>query len=148
MTSWWRRWLEKRHNRFYEGFEVPTRYHAEVEAFAAQGPHTRQEWAHFAMVLAHRTYAEGWVRGMEYVERDPESWEPEIDPAVIADEGAPGWRNIPMDIEDPTRVVEETIDEVQMLRDGMDKLLRQHIENPDPHPLIRDARKGPGGDDA
>lgn len=142
MVSWFRKWLEKRHNRYYEGFNVPVRYHAEVEAFAAQGPHTRFEWASFATVLAHRTYAEGWVRGLEYVERDIDSWYPEIDPAVLADSGDPEWRNIPIDLEAPDRVVGDTIDEVQMLRDGMDKLLRQHIESPDPHPLMRDARRG------
>jgi hypothetical protein len=144
MMSWFQKWLEKRHNRFYEGFDVPVRYHTEIEAFASQGPHTRHEWGNFANVLAHRAYAEGYVRGIEWVERDREAWWPEIDPEVLADVMDPAWRQIPIRLEDADHIVPDVLDEVKVLQDGMDKMIRQQMEAPSEHPLIRDARKGPG----
>lgn len=76
MTSvarWVRDWIEKRLTRFYEGPQPPERLDTMVDYFASTNPRaTRDEWAEFAKAHARETYRSGYVRGIEYVERDPD----------------------------------------------------------------------------
>lgn len=136
---WFHRWAEKLLKRYYEGFPVPERYYEAIELFASQGRMTRQEWANFTEAMVRQTYAEAYVRGLEYAERDVESWFPEHAPEEIADAAMPGWRDTPIVLDDPNQWVEETVDEAQVLRDGMDRMLRYEIEHPVLHPLMADA---------
>lgn len=90
---WLRRWVEKWLGRFYEGPLPPDRLIVMVEEYAKHHPTASvQEWARFAAAHACEAYRNGYINGVEYVERDPDQWYPKVDPALIADAEHPGWR--------------------------------------------------------
>lgn len=63
------RWL----GRLYEGPAPPDRLVEMVFAFAEMYPNaTRRQWVLFAASHARESYRSGYVRGFEYVERDPD----------------------------------------------------------------------------
>lgn len=116
--SFVKRAAEKIFGEWYEGPNPPERLLAMVEAFAKAYPHaTRGEWIGFAAEQAREAYKAGWVRGIEYVERDPD-WHPDLPPEIIADMLDPDWRTergIFLD-EELAFVVPEEHDEVEELR--------------------------------
>lgn len=137
----WRRLIDKFLGRFYEGPEPPTRLSYDVRSFANANPHaTRASWEEFADSHARRAYREGYIRGVEYVERDTEQWWPDVDPEIIADEYDPLWRDSdPFELRD--REVTEEFDETQHLQDELDTVILEEsysIRNP----LLRDAKRG------
>lgn len=85
--------LERTFGKYYEGPEAPDRIRKMVAAFAAEHPRaTRQEWIDFACEHACEAYKSGYVRGFEYVERDPDMFRKDLPPEVIADMLDPNWR--------------------------------------------------------
>ena len=74
------RLAEKVADRYYEGPDAPQRLAEEVRLFRAIYPEASpDEWAEFAIRLAGNAYRSGYVRGVEYVERDPNPPEPDQD---------------------------------------------------------------------
>lgn len=74
------RWL----GRFYEGPHPPPRIREEVRLFTLMNPHANPEdWEEFATRFAENSYRDGFVRGFEQSERDPERVEPEPDAAIL-----------------------------------------------------------------
>jgi hypothetical protein len=65
---------EKDAGVYYEGPEPPLRYAEQVKAFAAMNAGaTVEDWAAFCTRMAHRVYREGYTRGKEWRERDPDA---------------------------------------------------------------------------
>lgn len=96
IVKWVRDRVEKWLGSFYEGPDPPKRLGEQVVAFANLRPlATRGDWIDFATNLAEECYRAGYLRGVEYTERDPE--EPGgITPEEIADQIDPDWRWRPM----------------------------------------------------
>jgi len=91
--KWVRNNLEKYLGKYYEGFDAPDRLRAMVIAFANFYPQaTRDQWIAFATAHAAESYRSGYMRGYEYIERDPDSWMPDVPPELIADQMDPNWR--------------------------------------------------------
>lgn len=88
------RWLE----RYYEGPNPPRRYGEEVGLFDRMYPLALpEEWRTFATALAEKAYREGYMRGLEWTERDLASREeadPEVE-AVTRDHEWSLWRDSP-----------------------------------------------------
>jgi hypothetical protein len=95
--------------RFYEGPEPPKRLAEMVLVFANMHPRaTRAEWTAFAQAHANETYRTGYVRGLEFAERDLDR-RPKDDPErLMAAMGyGDGWLDEPVDLSAPTDVVQE-----------------------------------------
>lgn len=93
VKKWARKFVEKRLDQYYEGPHPPERLRHEALAFAALHPNaTIAEWADFTTDLAKQSWREGWVRGYENVERDPEPFRDDLPPDVIADMLDRKWR--------------------------------------------------------
>lgn len=76
--EWWR-------DRYYEGPTPPTRLTAAVKTFAAMHPRaSRAQWIEFASHFAGEAYRTGYVRGLEWCERDLDRRDPMVDPEVLA----------------------------------------------------------------
>lgn len=76
--------LERLLGRFYEGPRPPPRIREEVGLFALMHPHaSAEDWAEFAVRFAENCYRDGFVRGFEQSERDPDRIEPEPDAAML-----------------------------------------------------------------
>lgn len=72
------RFAERLAHRYYEGPEPPERLTEHVLAFAAAHPTaTRGDWIAFASAFARSSYRAGYVRGVEWVERDLDKLSPE-----------------------------------------------------------------------
>jgi hypothetical protein len=96
VRAWVRRKLEKAADVFYEGEAAPERLREQVIAFSNLFPSaTRGDWIAFAAGFAEECYRAGYLRGVEYVERDPEAFDAKS-PEAIADEIDPNWRWRPM----------------------------------------------------
>lgn len=94
---WLRKRLEKFLGRWEEGQQPPARLRDEVTSFANFNPKaTRAEWLEFAASFAEACYLTGYIRGVEWAERDPEI-SPRA-PEQLADEIDPEWRNRPFDM--------------------------------------------------
>jgi hypothetical protein len=78
---------EKMFGTFNEGPKAPPRLAQLVTAFAAGNPKaTRREWGDFAEALANQAYREGWTRGWERSERDPDYSKPTTETVQEAQE--------------------------------------------------------------
>ena len=119
------RWLLKKAeqvlDRYYEGPTPPARLRDPALAFANDHPHaTRADWAEFAAGHAEEAYRQGYVRGVAYVERDPD-WRPDLPPEVLADMLDEGWRSSPpVDLRDPHREVPAAWTEEKLVGDGLE----------------------------
>lgn len=85
--------LEKAFGTFYEGTEPPARLFEPITAFRKHYPKaTSDEWEVFAKKLVEAAYRDGWVRGHEYGERDPDRYTelpPELEEAEREAAGTP-----------------------------------------------------------
>lgn len=64
--------------------------------FASMNPGaTRAQWAEFAGALADEAYGSGYIRGVEWAERDFDGGEPRPSPEALADAIDPAWRERP-----------------------------------------------------
>lgn len=96
VKRWVRRFLEKKVDRYYEGPNPPARLRQEALAFANLRPNaTIAEWVEEATKLAEQSWREGWVRGVEHVERDPEPFRDDIPPDLVMDMIDRNWRDSP-----------------------------------------------------
>ena len=123
------RWLRNAWQRsigaFYEGPEAPDRLRAMVIVFANTFPNaTRGEWVRFAVEHASECYRSGYMRGVEYAERDPEGWMPGVPPESIADALDPDWRwSDPVDlIGSPDALPPPNHDDARETRDQYQRL--------------------------
>lgn len=119
--------LEKMLGRYREGPNPPSRLDVMVDVYAAGNPNaTVGEWAAFAKELAGEAYRSGYQRGYEYIERDPESWMPDVPPEDVMDQFDPDWRwSPPVDLSyDPTRIPPTSFE-----RDEETEVLRAYLEN-------------------
>ena len=90
--AWVRKLLERWLDRFSEGPDAPQRTKDMVVAFANSNPRaTRADWVRFSQEHAAEAWRAGYLRGVEYVERDPELWRPRLPPEVSASAQDPGW---------------------------------------------------------
>ena len=97
-----RRWLLERLERaegtYEESQAPPARIREAVISFANEHPRaTRGEWIDFAAHFAEECYGSGYIRGVEWVERDPEAFENPtgLSPEELADQFDPTWRERP-----------------------------------------------------
>jgi hypothetical protein len=110
------RWIEQH----YEGPEPPARLGEQVLSFANMFPHaTRGEWVTFAADFADQCYRSGYIRGVEWAERDPAAFDSKVPPEMIADQMDPDWRWRPaVVLELPAGdVVPETYEQHEVIRD-------------------------------
>lgn len=76
--------LERLLRRFYEGPTPPPRIQEEVRLFALMHPHAgAAEWEQLAVRHAENAYRDGFVRGFEQSERDPDRVEPTPDERIL-----------------------------------------------------------------
>ena len=91
------RWL----GRHYEGPEPPRRLAEIVRHFARLRPRAMQrEWIEFAAEHARECYRTGYLRGLEWAERDLDRREPTVDPEDLVRALDPGgtWLDEPIDL--------------------------------------------------
>lgn len=125
LMGWLRRLRERWIGTWEEGPDPPARLRAMVLDFANQHPRaTRAEWTILAEGLAGEAWRQGWLRGYEHAERDPE-WRPDVPPEVLADWLDPAWRESePVQLTGPTAVVPEDAEpETDLLRRQMNEIL-------------------------
>lgn len=97
VKKWVRKRLELFAGTYEEGADPPNRIRKQVEAFASLNPHaTRAEWIEFAARFSGETYAAGYIRGVEWAEREPDAGVVPGLPEAIADDLDPEWRNVPI----------------------------------------------------
>lgn len=116
VTKWLRRKAEEWIEKYYEGPEPPERFALMAIEFANLYPTaTREQWVAFATEQARGAYRSGYMRGFEYVERDPSAWRPDLPPEILADMIDPDWRTRPVDrgIMYPEAVPVDAHDEAQ-----------------------------------
>lgn len=93
---------------WYEGPKPPQRISKLVLDFAHLHPEaTRREWVVFAAKLGQQCYRDGFTRGFENVERDPDPSYLELPPELVADAHDEQWRARPIHmgpIEEPDAV--------------------------------------------
>lgn len=76
---------ERMRGRYYEGPDAPPRLGEAVKTFAAMHPRaSRKQWIDFATHIASESYKSGYVRGLEWAERDLDRRDPGIDPELLA----------------------------------------------------------------
>lgn len=76
---------ERLRGRYYEGPTPPKRLSAAARTFAAVRPNaSAAQWVEFVTDLAEESYRSGYVRGLEWCERDLERRDPVVDPEVLA----------------------------------------------------------------
>lgn len=93
IARWFRNQVERFLGVFYEGPEPPRRLAELAVYFAQTNPHaTRGDWMGFAIDSINEAYKLGYIRGVEYVERDPEMFRREPTPEQFADALDPDWR--------------------------------------------------------
>ncbi len=125
LAKWVRARLEKALGRFEEGAEAPARIREQAIAFAnVRQNATRLEWLEFAAGYAEECYQSGYIRGVEWAEREPVSTSSRPSPEEIADAFDPTWRDRPWqpDIEliAPGKVVPEERSPLTAYRDQVD----------------------------
>ena len=111
---------------FHEGPNAPERLGEQVLDFANENPKaTRKQWADFARAMASQAWREGFVRGWEHGERDPDPPWKNLPPELVADAHDPDWRWSPAlgpDLALPEEVPEE-------LEQAPELDLRRHVHN-------------------
>lgn len=130
LKNWIRTKAEKALDRFYEGPQPPERLIELVLAFVELYPNaTRADWMRFAIEHGNECYRSGYQRGVEYVERAPETWRPDVPPEVVADMVDPDWRWRPYDggieYEQHEVPVTEEPNEVQRVIDEIKRTARK-----------------------
>jgi hypothetical protein len=91
---------------FYEGPEPPKRIAVAVAEFVRASPHaTQQEWSAFALHFAQECYRTGYVRGLEWSERDIERRDPAVDPEAFV-EAAQNDMSFERDENDPPPITD------------------------------------------
>lgn len=107
VKKWARKFVEKFFDEYYEGPSPPDRLRLEAQAYAAMNPNALiSDWVDFAALLARQSWREGWVRGYENAERDPEPFRDDLPPDVVADMLDKTWReSIPVAMPEPIRRV-------------------------------------------
>jgi len=74
--------------QFYEGPDPPARIASAVRHFIEVCPNaTKEQWREFAELHAQECYRTGYVRGLEWAERDLDR-KPKDDPDVLAEQMA------------------------------------------------------------
>jgi len=105
--------LERFAKSFYEGPHPPLRLQEMVIDFANSNPRaTRKEWVAFAAGQAEEAYKAGYIRGLEYSERD-ETYRAQVKevPDQVADQLDPDWRWSPgIKLEGPPQDIPEEED--------------------------------------
>lgn len=126
-----KKYLRKLAERFLgtyeEGEQAPKRLREQVIAFAEMYPKaTRDEWVAFAAGFADECYEAGFIRGVEWVERDPEALDfpPGRSPEEIADAMDPTWRERPWSPNGELQGGAEVVPEVR----HPDDVLREQAE--------------------
>ncbi len=119
LKKWLRNRAEKWLHQHYEGPAAPKRLREEVIAFANLHPHaTRDKWVAFATDFANQCYESGYLRGVEWAERDPDAFDASLPPDMIADQMDPDWRWRPaIELEFPDGVVPATVAEAEVIRE-------------------------------
>lgn len=112
--KWLRQRFEKWAGTFYDGPRPPEdRLREQVVLFANMYPNaTRAVWVEFATGLAEEVWRSAYLQGVEWAEREDMGLLP--DPERIMDEIDPEWRDSPSALEDPDRIVPETIADRQL----------------------------------
>ena len=97
IARWIKKQCEKSLGEYYEGAKFPDRLKLVVDAFARNPKLGVKEWERFARAYGAACYRDGFVRGFENAERDPDEKErlSNLPPEVVADRDAPGWRDSP-----------------------------------------------------
>lgn len=122
-AAWVRRRLEKALGRFEEGAEAPARIREQAIAFAnVMRKSTRKEWAEFAADYAEECYRSGYLRGVEWAERDPApAAGTRPSPEEIADAVDPTWRDRPwrpgIELDAPEEMVSEERSPLDAIRE-------------------------------
>lgn len=76
--------LERLLKRFYEGPHPPPRIQEEARLFGLMNPvASAEEWENFAIRFAENCYRDGFVRGYEQSERDPDRIKLSPDEAIL-----------------------------------------------------------------
>ena len=123
-----RRWLRDKFEQtigvYYEGEEPPRRLREQVISFANLYPRaTRAEWAEFAASFAEECYRAGYLRGVEWVERDEQRDPNAPTPEEIANDMDPDWIWRPLvKLEDGSYVVGDIRPEHEEIEDQIDRL--------------------------
>lgn len=125
-VRWLRKLREKTLGTFFEGPEPPKRLRDLAIMFAETHPNaTREAWVEFAGNHAEEAYKLGYVRGIEYTERAPEIWEPDISPEAMADAIDPEWINRPIQLTHPEGVVPEEMSEHELMSSQLDAMVEK-----------------------
>jgi hypothetical protein len=121
--------LERGLGRYEEAQRPPDRLREAVVSFANEHPKaTRGEWIDFAARFAEESYGSGYIRGVEWAERDPEAFDPTtgFTPEELADQFDPTWRERPWrpDLAEGTErdAVPEVRTEDDILRDQIARM--------------------------
>jgi hypothetical protein len=128
LSKWFRNTLERLLERYEEGERPPARLREQVIMFASMNPHaTRAEWVTFAAGLAEEAYQSGYIRGVEWCERDESATAVGQTPEMIADAIDPSWRDRPWQPQvyldgNPDAVVPETRHPDEQLTDELRRL--------------------------
>ena len=126
LVRWIRNAFQKFIDRYYEGAVPPSRFGELAAHFANQHPEaTRLDWVQFSAEHARRAYKEGFLRGMEYTERDPEERRllRTANPEELADAIDPDWRSSdPVTLLEPHTTVREF---VKTPREEIEELLKK-----------------------
>lgn len=115
VKSWIRRKLEEWMGEYSEDGSPPDRLRLEVLSFAEMYPNaTRGQFVDFAARFAGECWRAGYIRGVEWAERDPD--EVAASPEQLADKFDPEWRWRPAgDLNLEGVVPEERTDEEAMM---------------------------------
>lgn len=121
LVKWLRNRAEKWLGQHYEGPRAPDRLREEAIAFANMHPlATRAEWTEFAGRFAGQCYEAGYLRGLEWAERDPDAFDASLPPDMIADQMDPDWRWRPaIELEMPEETVPVTVSDAEATRQQM-----------------------------
>lgn len=115
LVRWLKKVAAKWADTYHEGERAPSRIAFEVAFFAKIYPRaTRSQWAAMATSLAEQSYEAGYLRGVEWVERDPDQ-APGPSPEEIMDEVDPNWRDSPPVVLDGSDVVLEEVSESEAI---------------------------------
>jgi hypothetical protein len=124
-----RRWVLEKAEVFAgvydEGERPPERLGQQVIVFANLYPHaTRQAWATFAISLVNDAYKTGYIRGVEWVERDPVERTMPWTPEEFADRLGAEWRENPApELLYPQKKVEDVGADSNEIADAANKLV-------------------------
>lgn len=100
IARWLRRLWQRAFGTFYEGPSAPPRLRQMVRIFEEQHPFaTRADYLDFAAKHAEEAYRTGYVRGLEWSERDVERAPEPVDPEQVLEEERHGWSLFPTDVE-------------------------------------------------